>query len=95
MHFEANGVSDVVMDGARKIRFESILATNKFDITGDSRDIMVSGGLIQQVNVGVSARRTRLEHISHSFANCSGGIVDMAGPGETVVIAPANVCGGQ
>jgi len=95
LHFEANGVSDVVTDGARTIRFESILATNKFDITGDSRDIMISGGLIQQVNVGPSAKRTRLEHISHSFANCSGGIVDSAAPGETIVIAAANVCGGQ
>ena len=91
VHFEANGASDVVIDGARKIRFESILATNKFDITGDSRDIMISGGLIQQINVGASARRTRLEHISHSFANCSGGILDGASP----LIAPANVCGGQ
>jgi hypothetical protein len=43
----------------------------------------------------IRARRLFQELISHSFANCSGGIVGMAGPGEIVVIAPANVCGGH
>jgi hypothetical protein len=95
LHFEANGVADVVIDGSSRIRFESILATKLFDIVGDSRDIMVSGGMVQQVNIGSAARRTRLEHVSHSFANCSGGIFDTAASGETAVIAASNVCAGQ
>ena len=57
-HFEANGVADVILDGAAHVTIGSVLSTSTIDIGPASRNNVVENSLINSLSVDTTARRT-------------------------------------
>ena len=57
-HFEANGVADVILDGAAHVTLSSVLSTSTIDIGPASRNNVVDNSLINSLSIDATARRT-------------------------------------
>jgi hypothetical protein len=75
VHLESNGIADVVVDDARNVRLESILANNRVRVINTCTDVVMSSSFIERIEIGPDARRTHLENVTYNLS-ASGDIVD-------------------
>lgn len=72
VHFEANGVEDVVLQKSSNVRLSSILSIKQINVLGDSRNVTISDSMAQNIFIDVAggAKRIILQNITAGFASC-------------------------
>lgn len=86
VHFEANHVADVVLEGALNVRLSGLVSDRQISLLGDTRNVTISDSVAQNISIdmgdggyplGTGAKRIVLQNITTCWA---------AGPS---VISPA------
>jgi hypothetical protein len=83
LHFEANGIADVVLQSASNIRISAIVSDKQINLMGDTRNVMISDSVAQNISIdlgdgryplGTGAKRIILQNITTCFAAGSSAI---------------------
>jgi Pectate lyase superfamily protein len=78
LHFEANGVADIVLQAAFNVRISAILSITQINLSGRTRNIKISDSMAQNISIdlgdgayptGTGAARIILENITTCFAD--------------------------
>jgi hypothetical protein len=77
MHFEVNGISDVLIDGGKNIKIESAFGDGNITVTGFSRNVHISNSVIDIINIGADAVGTQLTNITYKIT-AAGTINNLA-----------------
>jgi len=79
VHFEANGIADVMLQAASNVRISSIVSSMPIKLMGDTRNVTISDSVAQtifidmgnaQYPLGTGAKRIILQNITASWAKC-------------------------
>lgn len=60
VHFEANGLGDIQLQQASRVRVQSVYATKLIEISAVSRNNTVAESLVERITIGPQVVRTRL-----------------------------------
>ena len=92
LHFEANGIADVVLQSASNVRISAIVSDKQINLLGDTRNVTISDSVAQNIFIdmgngryplGTGAKRIILQNITTCWAVGNGVI----SPAPTVDLA--------
>ena len=76
-HFEANGVADVTVNSSSNITLNTIFSLSPITLNNDTRNILISGGIIEHLTIGPNTKRIRVENVTTGITTaCPNNIVN-------------------
>ena len=95
LHLEANGVADVAIASSSNIVLNGLLSLKGIAITGLSHNVVIQGGIVENLSIGPGATRVSVQNVTNQVVNCSDAFVN-ASTSPTVVFSQiGSNCGAQ
>jgi hypothetical protein len=76
-HMEGNGLGDVYLDCASRVRIQSVVAGKLIKIDGGCYNTSISDSMVEHIVIGAEARRTILTNVALNMSGTAYGALDV------------------